>query len=81
LLIGYLLADAIVIQGSGTFRGVGATRWRSWLRHYATSQKVVGSSPDEVDFFSSLPSPSSHTMALGSTQLLTEMSTTNLPVG
>jgi hypothetical protein len=23
----------------------------SWLRHYATSQKVAGSSPDDVDFF------------------------------
>jgi hypothetical protein len=22
-----------------------------WLRHYATSQKVASSSPDEVDFF------------------------------
>jgi hypothetical protein len=22
-----------------------------WVRHDATSQKVVGSSPDEVDFF------------------------------
>jgi hypothetical protein len=36
--------------------------------------------PDEVDFFS-LPNPSSHTMALGSTQALTEMSTKNLPGG
>jgi hypothetical protein len=36
--------------------------------------------PDEVDFFN-LPNPSSHTMALGLTQLLTEMSTTNLPAG
>jgi hypothetical protein len=27
------------------------TRWHSWLRHYATSRKVTGSSPDEVDFF------------------------------
>jgi hypothetical protein len=23
---------------------------RSWLRHYATNRKGVGSSPDEVDF-------------------------------
>jgi hypothetical protein len=45
--------------------------------HYATSQKVAGSSPDEVDFFD-LPNPSRHTMALGSTQPLTEMSR-NLP--
>jgi hypothetical protein len=39
---------------------------------------VAGSSPDEVDFFN-LPNPSSRTMALGSTQPLTEMSTRNLP--
>jgi hypothetical protein len=39
----------------------------------------VGSGPDEVDFFSSLLNPSSRTMTLKSTQLLTEMSTRNLP--
>jgi hypothetical protein len=33
--------------------------------------------PDEVDFFN----PSNRTMALGSTQPLTEMSTRNLPGG
>jgi hypothetical protein len=36
--------------------------------------------PDEVDFFN-LPNPSSRTVALGSTQHLTEMSTRNLPGG
>jgi hypothetical protein len=36
--------------------------------------------PDEVDF-SNLPNPSSRTMALESTQSLTEMSTRNLPMG
>jgi hypothetical protein len=36
--------------------------------------------PDEVDFFR-LPNPSSCTMALGSTQPLTEMSTRILPGG
>jgi hypothetical protein len=36
--------------------------------------------PDEVDFFD-LPNPSSRTMALGSTQPLTEMSTRNFPGG
>jgi hypothetical protein len=40
----------------------------------------MGSSPDEVDFFN-LPNRSSHTMALGSKQPLTEMSTRNLPEG
>jgi hypothetical protein len=36
--------------------------------------------PNEVDFLN-LPNPSSRTMALGSTQPLTEMSTRNLPGG
>jgi hypothetical protein len=36
--------------------------------------------PDEVNF-SSLPNSFSHTMALGSTQPLREMSTRNLPGG
>jgi hypothetical protein len=36
--------------------------------------------PDEVDFFN-LPNTSSRTMALVSTQSLTEMSTRNLPGG
>jgi hypothetical protein len=36
--------------------------------------------PDEVDFFK-LPNPSSRTMALGSTQPLTKMSTRKLPGG
>jgi hypothetical protein len=58
----------------------GGTRWRSCLRHYATSRKVAGSSTDEVDFFN-LPNPTSRTIALGSTQLLTEMTTRNLPGG
>jgi hypothetical protein len=32
--------------------GRGGMQWRSWLRHYATSRKVAGSSPEEVGFFS-----------------------------
>jgi hypothetical protein len=59
---------------------MGVTQQRSWLRHYATSRKVAGSNPDEVDFFN-LSNPSSRTMALKSTQPLTEMSTGNLPGG
>jgi hypothetical protein len=35
---------------------------------------------DVIEFFN-FPNPSSRTMALGSTQLLTEMSTRNLPGG
>jgi hypothetical protein len=47
---------------------------------FATSWKVAGSSTDEVELFN-LPNPSSSIIALGSTQPLTEMSTTNLPGG
>jgi hypothetical protein len=55
----------------------GGTRYCSWLRHYATSRKVAGSSPDDLDFFN-LPNASSRIMALGSTQPLTEITTSNL---
>jgi hypothetical protein len=37
--------------------------------------------PDEIIGFFNLPNPSSSTMALRSTQLLTEMSTRHFPVG
>jgi hypothetical protein len=60
------------------------TRWRSWLRHYATSQKVVGSSPDDVNGPPSplnLLNPSSHTVTLVLAQPLTEMSTRTFPRG
>jgi hypothetical protein len=43
--------------------------------------QVAGSTPDEVIGFLNLPNPSSRTMALGSTQPLTEMSTRNLSGG
>jgi hypothetical protein len=43
--------------------------------------KVAGSNPDEVDFFFNLPNPFCRTMALGSTQPLTEMSSRNIPGG
>jgi hypothetical protein len=45
---------------------------------FATSRKVTGSIPDEVIKFLNWPNPSSRTMARGSTQPLTEMSTRNL---
>jgi hypothetical protein len=51
-----------------------------WLRHYATGCKVACSILDEVTGFFNSPNPSSHTVALWSTQPLTEMSTWNLPV-
>jgi hypothetical protein len=48
-----------------------------WLRHYTASRKLAGSIPDEVTGFFSWSKPSSRTVALWSTQLLTEMSTRN----
>jgi hypothetical protein len=50
----------------------------SWLRHCATSWKVSGSIPDGVIGIFHWHNPSGCTMALGSTQPLTEMSTRNI---
>jgi len=54
------------------------TRWRSSLRHCATSRKVAGSIPDGVVGSFHWHNPSGLTMALGLTQPLTEMSTRNI---
>jgi hypothetical protein len=55
-----------------------------WITLYYWPPRIMsfptGSSPDEVDFFN-WPNPSSRTMALGSTQTLTEMSTRKIPGG
>ena len=50
---------------------IGATRWRSWLRHCATSRKVAGSIPDGVIGIFHGHNPSGRSMVLGSTQSLT----------
>ena len=57
------------------------TQWRSWLRHCATSWKVAGSIPDDVNGIFHWQIPSGSTMALGLTQPLTEMSTRNISWG
>jgi hypothetical protein len=57
------------------------TRWRSWLRHCATIRKVAGSISDGIIGFFHCHNPSGRTMALGSTQSLTEMSTRNVSLG
>jgi len=67
--------NLIVIQISTL--GVGGTRWRSWLRHCATSRKVAGSIPDGVIEKFHFYNPSDRTIALGLTQPLTEMNTRN----
>jgi hypothetical protein len=51
------------------------------LRHYATSRRVAGSIPDEVTGFFNSPNSFRRTMALGSTQVLTEITTWNLTGG
>jgi hypothetical protein len=43
---------------------IGSTRWRSWLRHHATSRKVAGSIPNSVTGICHWHNPYSHTMAL-----------------
>jgi hypothetical protein len=48
------------------------------LRHCATGRKVAGSIPDLVIRIFHLLNPSGRTVALGSTQPLTEMSTTGI---
>jgi hypothetical protein len=52
--------------------------WCSSLRHCGTSQQVAGSIPDGVTGIFRWHNPSGGTMALGSTQLLTEVSTRNI---
>jgi hypothetical protein len=43
---GVLMCDKEVKMG---LNSKYTTITRSWLRHYATSRKVAGSSPEEVD--------------------------------
>ena len=52
-----------------------------WLRCCATSRKVAGSMPDGVIGIFHWHNPSDRTMALGSTQPLTEMSTRSISWG
>jgi len=53
-------------------QGLGGTRWRGWLRHYATSRKFAGSIPDGVIGILHWHNPSGRTMALGSKKPLAE---------
>jgi hypothetical protein len=52
-----------------------------WLRYYAINRKVAGSIPDGVIGIFHWHNPSDRTMALGSTQPLTEMSTRSISWG
>jgi len=52
-----------------------------WLRCCATNRKVAGSIPDGVIGIFHWHNPPSRTMALGSNQPLTEMSTRRISLG
>jgi hypothetical protein len=78
----YAITQGLLLISSLDFKYIlWGTRWRSWLRYYATSRNIAGSNPDEVTGFFNWPIPSSCIMALGSTQPLTERSTRNFPGG
>ena len=61
-----------------TIRGTAAAQW---LRCCATNRKVAGSIPDGVIGIFHLRNPSDRTMALGSIQPPTEMSTRRISWG
>ena len=77
LLFVFDLDSLIMLYISVVFLNRG-TWWRSWLRHCATSRKVAGSIPDGVVGIFNWHNPSGRTMALGSTQPLSEMSTRDI---
>jgi hypothetical protein len=52
-----------------------------WLRYRATNRKVAGSIPESVIEIFHSHNPCDRTMALGSTQPLTEMITRSISLG
>jgi len=67
---------------SGTLQyHLWGTWWHSWLRHCATSQKVMGSIPSVVTGIFHWHNLFGCTVAQGSIQPLTEMSSKNIPGG
>jgi hypothetical protein len=61
-------------------RHYGSTRWSSWLRHWATNRKVAARFQIYIGIFH-WHNPFGRTMALVSTQPLTQMSTRNISWG
>jgi hypothetical protein len=76
-----LLENSSLNSVHSKFQNATEWWWRSWLRHCATSRKVAGSIPDDVNGIYHLHNPTGRTMALGLTQPLTEMSTRNISCG
>ena len=77
----YLKIALEYVQLEATYKEGRGTRWRSRLRHCATSRKVASLNPDDVIGIFHWHNPSGRTMTLGSTQPLTEMSTRNISWG
>jgi len=71
----YSIAPIAYNVATLAYKGTAVSQW---LRCCATNRKVAGSIPDGVIGIFHLHNPSDHTMALGSTQPLTEMSTRNI---
>ena len=69
----YYFTAAIIVNGDCTVA--------QWLRCYATNRKVAGSIPDGVIGIFHSHNPPDRTMALESTQPLTEMSTRRISWG
>jgi hypothetical protein len=69
---------SVILFGIGKY---GGNTVAQWLRHCAINQKVARSIPDGVIGIFHWHNPSGRTMALGSTQPLTEMSTRNISLG
>ena len=80
-MLKYKFIGAVGNGSAGRCMIILATRWRSCLRHCATSRKVTGSIPASVIVIFHWHNPSGRTMALGLTQPLTEMSTKNITGG
>jgi hypothetical protein len=64
-----------------TEASIQCMRWRSWLRYCTTNRKVAGSIPDDAIGIFNSHNPSGRTLALGLTQLLTDVSTRNISWG
>ena len=75
------LREPICFPLGGVHPSGQGTAVAQWLRCCATNREVAGSVPDGVIGIFHRHNPSDHTMALGSTQLLTEMSTRSISWG
>ena len=63
------------------FNNTWGSRWRIWLSHCTTGRKLAGSIPYDVTGIFRRHIFSGRTMALGSSQSLSEMSTRNISWG